>query len=257
VGFKLGQYRRQFILNPQQIKNSRVIHTPRDILNAFKMTTKYELIRRASDVYDLISCRESSFNNRWYRPTLRVLWVVLFVVVCMLFTTSTLVHEPSTPSPFAFRSSAAKRPSICTGYNPLYADAIRTQETYLQCGGIHASDLATSKAQCDVHGQCIQVKLFDMNLYIGNVSSCYESRAQSLLMNLNIAVEQARMEGEILPNMDVYLSCADRPADGTPAVWYISKSTDNVNAANGRDNPFLMPDFNFYSWPEAFHEPWT
>lgn len=103
----------------------------------------------------------------------------------------------------------------------------------------------------------MQVKLYDMNLYVGNVSGCYETRAQALLMNLNRAVEQARMEREILPNIDVYLSCHDRPDGEERATWYMCKSTDNVHARNGHENLFLMPDFNFYSWPEALNEPWT
>jgi len=51
-----------------------------------------------------------------------------------------------------------------------------------------------------------QIKLYNMNLYVGNVSSnpyCYETRSEALLLNLNSAVEQARMEGEALPDCDV------------------------------------------------------
>ena len=53
-----------------------------------------------------------------------------------------------------------------------------------------------------------------MNLFIGNVSSnpnCYETRSEALLLNLYSAVEQARMEGEVLPDIDVYIYCQDRP----------------------------------------------
>jgi hypothetical protein len=98
-----------------------------------------------------------------------------------------------------------------------------------------------------------------MNLYVGNVSSnphCYETRSESLLLNLYSAVEQARMEGEILPDIDVYMYCQDRPDGETHAMWYISKTMDHANATPPDNNFFLMPDFNFYSWPEAFNEPW-
>ena len=98
-----------------------------------------------------------------------------------------------------------------------------------------------------------------MNLYVGNVSDnphCYETRGESLLMNLNLAVEQARQEGQKLPNFDVYMMCQDRPDGGNHGMWYISKSIDHANAIHPEPNFFLMPDFNFYSWPEAFNEPW-
>lgn len=213
-----------------------------------------KVFQKALGVYDLV--RHPEFNNWLRRPSFRHVSFVFLVLVCVFLTTFALTRQQSVQPPFAFRNPAVKMPSICTGYSILYTDAIATHENYLQRGSLRASDLAASKAHCDAHGGCLQVKLFDMNLYIGNTSSCYESRAQSLLMNLNMAVEQARMEGDILPNIDVYLSCHDRPAEASHAAWYISKSTDNVNGTNGRENVFLMPDFNFYSWPEAFHQPW-
>jgi len=150
--------------------------------------------------------------------------------------------------------------SICDRYSPLYTEAKRTHEYYLARGGIHLDDLTASKAHCDTNGQCLQVKLYNMNLYVGNVSGdphrCYETRGESLLMNLNLAVEQARQEGQSLPNFDVYMYCHDRPDGDNHAMWYISKPVEHVNAIPPEENFFLMADFNFYSWPEAFNEPW-
>jgi hypothetical protein len=182
--------------------------------------------------------------------------IVLLGIVCTVFTVLQLQYQQPQ---FVFRASTTKAQSICNGYSPLYTDAKSTHRYYLERGGIHSSDLSASKEHCDKHGQCIQVKLYNMNLYVGNVSEnphCYETRGESLLMNLNLAVEQARMEGEILPNIDVYMLCHDKPEGGTHGMWYISKSVDNANAHPPQDNFFLMPDFNFYSWPEAFNEPW-
>jgi hypothetical protein len=194
----------------------------------------------------------------------RIAWVVIALIVS-IFVILTLLRirsesESSNLSPLAFSVRPGKSESICKPYTPLYTDAIATHRYYLERGGIQTSDLAAAKAHCDAHGQCIQIKIYDMNIFVGNVSSnprCYETRGESLVMNLDMAVEQARAEGEILPNVDVYLQCHDRPDAGAHAMWYISKTVDHVNAEQGQDNFFLMPDFNFYSWPEAFNEPWT
>jgi hypothetical protein len=182
--------------------------------------------------------------------------VVLIAFVSTVFTLLQIRYEPL---PIVFRTSTTKAQSVCTGYSPLYKDAEKTHKYYLERGGIQSSDLAASKEHCEKNGQCIQIKLYDMILYVGNVSEnphCYESRGESLLMNLNMAVEQARMEGDALPNIDAYMLCHDKPEGGTHGMWYISKSVDNANAHPPQDNFFLMPDFNFYSWPEAFNEPW-
>jgi len=176
-----------------------------------------------------------------------------------LFITLTILHFHHHGSAKLSAVRQFYSPSICNGYSPLYVDAKRTHKYYLDRGGIHLDDLASSKAHCDAHGQCLQVKLYDMNLYVGNVSDnphCYETRGESLLMNLNLAVEQARQEGQKLPNFDVYMMCQDRPDGGNHGMWYISKSIDHANAIHPEPNFFLMPDFNFYSWPEAFNEPW-
>jgi hypothetical protein len=209
---------------------------------------------------------DDGFKNRLKRASTdrcrRLTWLGIFLIAAVLtvVTIRRLSEDSQGLSPLAFRVSTSKTQSICKPYTPLYKDAEATHEYYLQRGGIQPSDLAASKAHCDVHGQCIQIKLYDMNIYVGNFSSnphCYETRGESLLMNLNMAVEQARTEGEILPNIDVYMMCHDKPEGATHAMWYISKTVDNVNAEPGQDNFFLMPDFNFYSWPEAFNEPWT
>jgi hypothetical protein len=62
--------------------------------------------------------------------------------------------------------------------------------------------------------QYLQIALYDMNIYVGNVSTCFQSRVVSLLMNLNRAIEQALIERETLPNFDLYMLCEDRPPEG-------------------------------------------
>ena len=209
---------------------------------------------------------DDGFKNRLKRASTdrcrRWTWLGIFFIASVLTvaTIRRLSEDSQGLSPVAFRVSTSKTQSICNPYTPLYKDAEATHEYYVLRGGIQPSDLAASNAHCDAHGQCIQIKLYNMNIYVGNFSSnphCYETRGESLLMNLNMAVEQARTEGEILPNIDVYMMCHDKPEGATHAMWYISKTVDNVNAEFGQDNFFLMPDFNFYSWPEAFNEPWT
>lgn len=197
------------------------------------------------------TCRKVERRHR-----LIAISTVLILGSFIALTISNLNHKIS-PKLSAVRPFYAS--SICHGYSPLYTDAQKTHKYYLDRGGIHLEDLAASKAHCDVHGQCLQVKLYDMNLYVGNVSNnphCYETRGESLLMNLNLAVKQARQEWHKLPNFDVYMLCQDRPDGGNHAMWYISKTVDHANATPPEQNFFLMPDFNFYSWPEAFNVPW-
>lgn len=160
-------------------------------------------------------------------------------------------------------SHSSEPDSVCHSYSPLYHDAISTQEYFRTRGGITHQDFTDSKSSCDTWGQCIQIKIFDGNLFIGNVSEndhCFQTRGESMLLNLYNAVEQARTEGEILPNMDVFFRCSDRDT-GLAATWYLSKSRESAAADPlievGPKNFFLMADFNFYTWPESYGEPWT
>jgi hypothetical protein len=152
---------------------------------------------------------------------------------------------------------------LCKNYTPLYDDAIRTQEYFRRRGGITEADLDAARVHCKWNGNCVQVKLYGGNLFVGNISQnprCYESRAESLILNLYRATEQARMENERLPDIDVFLHCDDRPVVEA-AIWNLVKTRGQADADalndNGERNFFLMPDFNFYSWPEAYNEPWT
>jgi len=220
---------------------------------------KYALLRRAFDSHEIKSRSESGSSEPYYRRLTRKIWILaaavfVFVILILAMVWQSQREDP----PFPFRTkTAAKTQSICQSYELLYKDAIETHQWYTERGGIHLSDLEVSREHCN--DECMQVKLYDMNLYIGHVSECYESRAGSLLMLLNMAIEQARMEGEQLPDFDVCLLCHDQPRRGgsTRAMWYASKSLDHINGEDGLDNLFLMPSFNFYSWPEAFNEPWT
>lgn len=79
-------------------------------------------------------------------------------------------------------------------------------------------------------------------------------------MMLYRATEQARMEGQLLPDFDAFLRCNDWPIP-EPAVWNMVKTRGQAqadpNGETGDRNFFLMPDFNFYAWPEAYTGPWT
>ena len=231
----------------------RLLYSPQNFSSLpLSMSGKYTPIRTFlgnNRFHSENTCRNGAFGN------LRKSGILIFGIVC-LFVLISVWTNGSTRPPLVFPKVPKNTQSICGPYGLLYSDAIATHQYYVQRAGIQFTDLADSKKRCDDHGQCLQIKLFDMNLYVGNASGCFESRAQSFLMNLNMAVEQARMEGESLPDFDVYMSCHDRPIDGARAAWYISKSIHHVTAYEGEDNFFLMPDFNFYSWPEALNEPW-
>jgi Glycosyl transferase family 90 len=79
-------------------------------------------------------------------------------------------------------------------------------------------------------------------------------------MNLYRATEQARMAGKLLPDIDMFVHCDDWPIV-EPAVWNIVKTREHVEAEpmdrTDAANFFIIPDFNFFSWPEAFCQPWT
>jgi hypothetical protein len=158
----------------------------------------------------------SNNSINWCRLNSRKVYILLATASC--FFLLVVVFNMKTPefSAFTLGNLVTARQAICKPYSPLYTDAVSTHDDYILRGGIFPSDLVASKAQCDVYGQCLQIKLYDMNLYVGNVSNCFQSRGESLLMNLERAVEQARMEGEILPNFDVYLSCEDKPEGWNP-----------------------------------------
>lgn len=182
---------------------------------------------------------------------------IAFVSIVCLFLITSFSFNSKTANLSLFNFHRALSPSTCKSYSPLYTDAITTHKYFTQRNGIRLSDLIETSEAARVRGTYIQIKLYDMILYVGNVSDCYESRMRSLVLNLDRAVEQARVEGEILPNIDVYLSCSDVPPTSSPAMWAMTKSMDHLNNKNGHNNMFVMPDFNFYSWPEAFQEPWT
>jgi hypothetical protein len=153
--------------------------------------------------------------------------------------------------------------SVCHSYSPLYTDAIATQAYFRRRGGITYQDYTISKNLCENTGQCIQIKIFNGNLFIGNVSEndhCFQTRGESMLLILYNAVEQARTEGEILPNIDVFFRCSDRDTR-QPATWYLSKARNASHAdpliEDDPKNFFLMADFNFYTWPESYGESWT
>lgn len=176
----------------------------------------------------------------------------VFLVSILVFTLARISNH----APLTFNILSSETNVTCKTYTPLYDDAIATHQYYRERGGIQLSDLSDSKRQCDNHKKCVQLKLYDMNLYVGNLSVCDQSRSQSLLMSINLAVEQARTDGEHLPDFDVYLSCHDEPFEGASASWYLSKSLSHISGEDGLKNVFLMPDFNFYSWPETYNEPW-
>jgi len=221
---------------------------------------KYSLLRRAFDshAYEVKNRLESGLSEPYYRRLTRKVWILAAGVFLFVIFIGLAAWRTREEPPFPFRTkTAAKTESICQSYEILYKDAIDTHQWYSERGGIHLSDLEASREHCN--DECMQIKLYDMNLYVGRVSECYESRAESLLMLLNMAIEQARMEGEQLPDFDVCLLCHDEPkrGGGTRAMWYASKSLEHIDGENGQDNLFLMPSFNFYSWPESFNEPWT
>ena len=195
---------------------------------------------------------ESGFSPRTQIRKIGICLGGFFFVSILVFTFARISNH----APLTFGILSSETTATCKTYTPLYDDAIATQQYYRERGGIQLSDLFESKQQCDNHKKCVQLKLYDMNLYVGNLSVCDQSRAQSLLMSINLAVEQARSDGEHLPDFDVYLSCHDEPFEAASATWYLSKSLSHISGEDGLKNVFLMPDFNFYSWPETYNEPW-
>jgi hypothetical protein len=196
-----------------------------------------------------------------------IIWKWRFLILGIFFFFLTLVALPASQRPTAFprfppfptRDSRSET-SMCNAYTPLYKDAITTHKSFTLLGGITYKDYLTSQTSCENEGQCIQIKLHNGELYIGNISQnphCGETRAESLIMNIYRAVEQAKWEGEKLPNIDVFLMCSDLP-DGNKATWYLTKRRETAAMQEGSGaNYFLMPDFNFYAWPESYGEPYA
>ena len=205
--------------------------------------------------------RISNFLGNNFRDSRR--WRVLILGLLFISFTITLFWMRKYPDPSASLRLVTSPNSVCASYTRLYYDAIATQDYFRQRGGITWEDYMESQKNCQAYGECIQVKLFNGNLFIGNVSEnprCPEPRGMASIMSLFKAIEQSRMEGEILPNIDVYLQCADSPS-GNAATWYLTKTRDNAaadpNHRTGLTNFFLMPDFSFFAWPQTYTEPWT
>jgi hypothetical protein len=184
------------------------------------------------------------------------------IVGLILFSLSIIILSRDNSLPISLAGARPTSHSLCSAYSPLYDDLIHTSNYFRQRGGITIHDYETSKSQCENEGECIQIKLFNNNLYIGKISDnphCGETRAESLILNLYRATEQARAEGELLPNIDVFMMCSDLPS-GQAATWYLTKNEEhaaaNPFAKNGPTNFFLMPDFNFYAWPESYSAPY-
>ena len=82
------------------------------------------------------------------------------VLVSLVSTILTVLHL-STPrrAILKFYTSKPRNQGICEMYSPVYTDAEKTHDYYIQRGGIQPSDLAASRDQCAGNGQCSQIKL--------------------------------------------------------------------------------------------------
>src|SRR5271170_4658034 len=182
------------------------------------MSAKYSLLRLTSSPHPT--------STKWHPFFPRKVLIALLGTACVIFAAGHFFRHqlPNNPHPFRFFAKPCHKPqSICKPYTPLYTDAISTSEYFRLRGGISYSDYLTSRSDAEFHGSYIQVKLYDMNLYVGNGSNCYESRMRSLILNLNSAVDSARWEGEELPDFEVFLDCKDAPPTSAPAIWHMVK----------------------------------
>ena len=198
------------------------------------------------------------FFSRHRSHTIGASIFVLTTFLMMAFFYSTPASKPVTSMPVT-----SVPISVCEAYSPLYVDAIMTHDYFVQRGGINKTDYEVAAERSESAENSVQIKLYGGNLFIGNVTKkhCPETRANAVILNLYRAVEQARMENELLPDIDVFFHCNDYPLVDH-AIWNLMKTRDHAAAdpiyPNGKEgNFFLIPDHGFYSWPDSLGEPWT
>ena len=152
--------------------------------------------------------------------------LLLGLLLCAAHAQSARGHHPKDPA----GSEDAQDQASCEAFSPLFPGMQRALD-YWAARGVNATAIEEAGASCT--GDCVQLKVYQNELYVKNYREGGETRTAAALMLVHRAVTMAAGP---LPNVDVLLHSFDAGLEGWP-VWGFCEREELGDAAP----KFLVP----------------